>query len=289
MNDHTDPVSNHRPASHETRADDPTLGTPGRRSASRRPPRDGSAETTDTMVLHTREAYRMFTGRRARPDSPEPAVVGGQRFATLTKVLWNLSAQDNPYADWTLIRLEAAMQNLRTEMQTATADAERVIGELERKGLTIAVLGARSPTQVPLAFRSPYGYAMAELVAEFDYYVRIVKTLVYRDQWSDDDGRTAIRAIGRPLRAVFVTPVPWVRALLDSELLPLTRRDFAFEASPKATARVDLAHQRLGELPDAVLAGTQLPRHTRRRTIGEAAGRPPGSGGTRREEGAGLL
>ncbi|MGE4057041.1 MAG: PFL_4669 family integrating conjugative element protein [Vicinamibacterales bacterium] len=256
------------------------------------PAPDASAPTGgagDAMLLHTREAYRMFTGRRARSDSSEPAVVGGQRFATLTKVLWNLSAQDNPYADWMLIRLEAAMQGVRNDIHAETVRAEAIVAELQRKGLTITILGARSPTSVPLAFRSPYGYAMAELITEFDYYVRVVKTLVYRDQWSDTEGRSAIRGVGRPMRAVFVMPTPWVRALLDGELLALSRRDFAFEASPDATARVDLAHRRLGQLPDDVLTGAQRPRHTRRPATASTPHSAPDTAVARRDANSGLL
>jgi hypothetical protein len=35
---------------------------------------------------------------------------------------------------------------------------------------------------VELGFRSPYGYATAEAIVEFDYHVRMVKTLVLKDR-----------------------------------------------------------------------------------------------------------
>ena len=72
---------------------------------------------------------------------------------------------------------------------------------LRRRGLALSVLASRSPVTVELGFRSPYGYATAEAIVEFDYHVRMVKTLVLKDRMSDEAGRAEIRAIGRGLRA----------------------------------------------------------------------------------------
>ena len=57
----------------------------------------------DTMTLHTREAYRIFTGRATEAAGKLPAIPGGRRFAAVLKSIWHLSANDNPYADWILI------------------------------------------------------------------------------------------------------------------------------------------------------------------------------------------
>jgi len=72
----------------------------------------------------------------------------------------------------------------------------------------------------------PYGYATAEVIVEFDYYVRVVKTLVQKDRISDAEGRAAVREIGRALRALFLEPIRWERHLLRDELRPLSRSDF---------------------------------------------------------------
>ena len=40
------------------------------------------------------------------------------------------------------------------------------------------MLASRSPVAVELGFRSPYGYATAEAIVEFDYHVRLVQTLI---------------------------------------------------------------------------------------------------------------
>ena len=52
--------------------------------------------TPDTMSLHTKDAYRIFTGRGADGAGKLPPIPGGRRFAAVLKSIWHLSANDNP-------------------------------------------------------------------------------------------------------------------------------------------------------------------------------------------------
>ena len=62
-------------------------------------------EAPDTMTLHTKEAYRAFRGRQPQADGRGGHIPGGRRFAAVLKSIWNLSGNDNPYADWLLIMM----------------------------------------------------------------------------------------------------------------------------------------------------------------------------------------
>jgi len=228
-------------------------------------------DTPDVMTLHTQDAYRMFTGRAGDPASNAPAIPGGRRFAAVLKSIWCLSANDNPYADWILIRMYQELGAIRTQMAQTFAEREAEIEALRRKGLNLSVLSSRSPATVSLGFRSPYGYATAEAIVEFDYHVRMVKTLVLKDRLSDTDGRAAIRAIGRGLRRLFLEPIRWERNLLREEMLPLGRRDFLPGADEAARQRVRAEVALFGELPRDVFTGAETPRHSQRRTIPTAA------------------
>ncbi len=228
-------------------------------------------ETPDVMTLHTQDAYRMFTGRSADPVNKAPAIPGGRRFAAVLKSIWYLSANDNPYADWILIRVYQALVAIRTQMAQAIAVREAEFEALRRKGLRLSVLGSRSPATVSLGFRSPYGYATAEAIVEFDYHVRMVKTLVLKDRLSDDAGRAAIREVGRGLRRLFLEPIRWERNLLREEMLPLGRRDFLPGADEAARQRIRAAVALFGEVPRDVFTGAEAPRHSQRRTTPTAA------------------
>jgi integrating conjugative element protein (TIGR03761 family) len=220
----------------------------------------------DTMTLHTLEAYRLFTGRPADAASGVVAIPGGQRFAAVLKSLWHLSAHDNPYVDWILIRMYDGLVGARTQLAEAIAVREAELEHLKRRGLAITIMASRAPVKVELTFRSPYGYAMAETIVEFDYHVRMVKTLVLKDRLSDTEGRAAIRAVGRTLRALFLEPIRWERHLLREELRPLSRNDFLPSADTQAGQRVRAAVALFGEVPASVFTGADVPRHTQRRT-----------------------
>ena len=121
----------------------------------------------DTMTLHTRDAYRLFTGRAAEAAGKLPAIPGGRRFAAVLKSIWHLSANDNPYADWILIRMYAGLVAIRGHLGRVIKAREDAIELLRRKGLTLSVMGSRRPKTVELGFRSPYGYATAEAIVEY--------------------------------------------------------------------------------------------------------------------------
>jgi integrating conjugative element protein (TIGR03761 family) len=200
-----------------------------------------------------------------------PAIPGGRRFAAALKVIWYLSAQDNPYADWILIRVYQGLTALRTRMDQVIAAREADFERLRRKGLALSVLASRRPATVALGFRSPYGYATAEAIVEFDYHVRMVKTLVLKDRLSDQAGRAAIREIGRGLRALFLEPIRWERNLLREDMLPLSRRDFLPGADDAARQRTRAAVALFGEVPRKVFTGEEAPRHSQRRIVPTAA------------------
>ena len=221
--------------------------------------------TPDTMSLHTKDAYRIFTGRGADAAGKLPPIPGGRRFAAVLKSIWHLSANDNPYADWILIRMYEGLVAIRAHLSRVITAREEAIEILKRKGLSLAVMGSRSPKTVELGFRSPYGYATAEAIVEFDYYVRMIKTLIHKDRMSDDEGRAAIREVGRELRALFLEPIRWERHLLREELRPLSRSDFLPAADALAQQRVRAVVALFGEVPRKVFTGAQAPRHTRRR------------------------
>ncbi len=228
-------------------------------------------ETPDVMTLHTQDAFRMFTGRAADAQTQTFAIPGGRRFAAVLKSIWYLSANDNPYADWILIRVYQTLVAIRAQMAQAISEREAEFEALRRKGLNLSVLRSRSPATVALGFRSPYGYACAEAIVEFDYHVRMVKTLVLKDRLSDDDGRAAIREIGRGLRALFLEPIRWERRLLREEMLHLSRRDFLPGADEVARQRMHIAVTLFGEVPRAVFTGEDAPRHSQRRITPTAA------------------
>jgi len=220
----------------------------------------------DTLTLHTRDAYWLFAGRGLDEDGVEHPILGGQRASAILNALRHIAIGGNPYADWFLVCFDDQLKALRVGLAQRVGEWEASIEVLKRKGLALNVLGSREPLQVTVAFGSCYGYAIAETVVEFDYYVRIVRTLVLKNRIRPDVGRTAIREISRPLRRIFARSMRWERLLRSPALIDIHRNDFLQTADEAAQKRVRAAAVLVGAIPRSVLDGAMVPSHVARRS-----------------------
>ena len=222
-------------------------------------------EDQDTMQLHTKEAFRLFMGRAKDPNGQFAQIVGGKRVAAALKCLWLLSGADNPYADWALLRHEELMQDITRRLEREVNRLQQKLEAQRNRGLQYSILRSAEPKVLLLGFKSPYGYAISDLVVHFDYYIRTVKTLVRKDQLTDDQGRQSIRELTRAIRAAFIETARFERFLMRPELRDLCRADFVPNASGDAAKRQTDVIQLLGQIPSDVYSGKIQPRHSRRR------------------------
>ncbi len=220
----------------------------------------------DSMTLHTVEAFNLFTGRSADAAAGVTGIPGGRRFAAILKSLGNLSARDNPYADWLLIRLWSSLEEVRSDVLAAARAHEASLEQLVGQGMTLRVLAARQPRVVYLGFRSPYGFGVAESVLEFDRFVRVVKTLALKNRLQDGEDRTEVRAMTRRFRTLFQDAIAQEKRLLGGAIRTVVRADFLPEADEAARKRATDAASVFGAIPIDVLIGRRRPRHGARRS-----------------------
>lgn len=222
-------------------------------------------ESVDIMALHTKEAFRLFMGRSPDVVGKYRTIIGGKRVASALKALWYLSGNDNPYADWSLLRNTQATDTLRAELKKKTDSYLLQLEMLAKRGLTFSVLLSTEPKNVELGFKSPYGYAVAELIIEFDYFVRVVKTMVRKDRFSDAQGHNVIRETVRAIRGSFEELSRFERYLMQEELRALSRADFLPTADENEMKRAAAAKAIYGPVPADIFTGKLTPRHSKRR------------------------
>lgn len=218
----------------------------------------------DSMTLHTRESSRLFIGRARAPGEEGYGQSGGKKVGAALRAIWYLSANDNPYADFALIEAHSAIDTNIKELDAAITRMEESLQRLKQRGLSFSVVRAEPPATVELGFRSPYGYAVVRLISTFDYFARVVKTLVRKDLMSDQEGYTEIFNRTRSCRRVFERVVWFQRYLMREELRPLSRADWLPAADDQGKKRVKAAVELFGELPREVFNGDVMPRHSRR-------------------------
>lgn len=222
-------------------------------------------ESVDQMTVHTLEAYRMFMGRTREPGTDSQPIIGGKRVASALRNLWSLTVDDNPYADWALLRHEQTIKEVAQRLTNEINAATNTIEQQRKRGLSFSVLQSSAPQSLNLGFKSPYGYAIASMITDFDYFVRLQKTLSRKNLASDEEARHSINLITRFIRRVFNETARFDRWLMRPELRGLTRLDFLPNAAPDSVKRMEFATGVFGVVPAEIYSGVLQPRHSRRR------------------------
>ena len=223
-------------------------------------------ESEDKMSLHTKEAFRMFMGRRQDPEKKLPPIIGAKRCASAMKGFWAHSANDNPYADWALLRAVHGLRQFTREIKKLTDQYTGQLRELEAKGLSFSILHSGMPQSVSLEFKSPYGYLMAEFIVDYDYFIRVIKTAVRKGRITDPECNDVIRNMTRRIRGWMEELARFDRFLWRSELSRLSRSDFLPGADAEALKRVEAVTAIFGSVPADIFSGKILPPYTKRRT-----------------------
>jgi integrating conjugative element protein (TIGR03761 family) len=213
-------------------------------------------EGEDSMQLHTREASRLFVGRAVAPGQQGYGQSGGKKVGAALRAIWYLSGNDNPYADFALIEAHTGIHEVRSGLENEIASMESRLDSMRKRGLSYSVVAAVPPAKVELGFKSPYGYAVVELIVTFDFFVRLVKTLVRKDMLSDKDGYATIYSFTHRVRRVFERVIWFQRYLLKDELRTLSRVDWLPTADDDAKKRVAAAVAIFGALPREIFNGT---------------------------------
>ena len=112
-------------------------------------------EEPDTMTLHTKEAFGAFTGRRPEAQGNGVHIGGGKRFAAVLKSIWDLSGNDNPYADWLLITMHGRLTELRLKIERATIAKQKLIDLVKTQGLSFSVMRSRKSQDGGAWFSQP--------------------------------------------------------------------------------------------------------------------------------------
>ena len=220
----------------------------------------------DLMTLHTKEAFRLFMGRVREPGSDVAPIVGGRRVASSLRSLWLLTGNDNPYADWSLLRHEQSMEEVNERLQEEIKAAETLLSSQQQRGLSYSVLKSAQPQSLQLGFRSPYGYSISRLIVDYDYFIRLQKTLGRKTLLSDQQMRRSITEMTRFIRRVFNEVARFSRWLMQPDINALSRLDFITEhASEEGKQRVEFVHEVFGMVPADVFTAKLQPRHSRRR------------------------
>ena len=191
------------------------------------------------LTVQTRQAQRLIRGRNGNAD--KPAIIGLVGFADRLRVIWQAARSDDPYADWWLVKVHEALERVRNLIKTEQAALDAQLEQLT--ALEVAVAESMKPYRIALQFANPYAYRGAQLIAEYDMFVRTLLTANHVGLLSGAAMEGLLNTCARKIRGAFAVPQGYQFLGVDRAVLK------------QGTANASRARQIMGEIPEDVLSG----------------------------------
>ena len=191
------------------------------------------------LTVQTRQAQRLIRGRNGNAD--KPAIIGLVGFADRLRVIWQAARSDDPYADWWLVKVHEALERVRDLVKNEQAVLDAQIEQLT--ALEVAVAESMKPYRIALQFANPYAYRGAQLIAEYDRFVRTLLTAHHVGVLTGAPMEGLLNACARKIRGAFAVPQGYHFLNIDRTALQ------------QGTANASRARQLMGEVPEDVLNG----------------------------------
>ncbi len=219
----------------------------------------GSKKDADTLgalrgqawlTVQTRQAKQLIRGRNGTAD--KPAIIGLVGYADRLRRIWQAARDDDPYADWWLIKVHEALVQARQFLSRYQEELNTKLTQMSAMEVTLAE--SLRPYRIRLQFANPYAYQGAQLIAEYDTLVRTVLTCRHIGQLDDESAEAIIHLCARKIRGTFVVPQGYRFLGIDRKCLQ------------RSSGKDPRASSLMGELPEDVLSGEHraplVPRKT---------------------------
>lgn len=208
------------------------------------------------LTVQTRQAQRLIRGRIGNPD--KPAIIGLVGFADRLRVIWQAARNDDPYADWWLVKVHEALERVRDLLKNEQTALDAQLEQLT--ALEVAVAKSMKPYRIALQFANPYAYRGAQLIAEYDRFVRTLLTAHHVGLLTAAAMEGLLNTCARKIRGAFAVPQGYHFLSVDRAALQ------------QGTANASRARQVMGEVPEDVLNGAhQAPLAPRKVRFPEGA------------------
>ncbi len=205
------------------------------------------------VILHTRQAHRLFYGRRSDNAAGIKPIIGLTRFADQVAHMHNAAVANDPFADWVLCLLDEQFEATNDQLHTRLAHFRGLLEGLDNLQFDLAQ--STKPVTVPLRFYSPVAYQGVILLAKLDQLVRNALTARQVALMTSDDWEASVRQATRAVRNTYFVSMSW-------RSTGVTRDDMA--ANNQVAQRAIAVYQgtSLGmEIPEDILRGDRRSKH----------------------------
>jgi integrating conjugative element protein (TIGR03761 family) len=203
------------------------------------PEKPGALHGEVWLTVQTSLAQKLIHGRDGTPE--KPTIIGLVGFANRMRVIWQGARNDDPYADWWLIKVHEAIQVAEKYIRDRHTNLSTQLNEITAMQVNIAE--SQKPYRVPLRFANPYAYRGAQLIADLDKLVCMAMTARHIGMLSTKACEDRVKGCARKIRAIFVIPHSYRLLKIDRDTVR------------RAIGRSNEARQVMGVVPEDILSG----------------------------------
>ncbi len=193
------------------------------------------------LTVQTRQAQQLIQGRNGSVN--KPMIIGLVGFADRLRIIWQAARDDDPYADWWLIKVDEAIGRAREFITHTQKELDNLLAQMP--AMEVEVAQSLHPYRIRLQFANPYAYHGAQLIAAYDTLVRTALTCRHIGLLDNDAAADVVKLGARKIRGTFVVPQGYRLLGIDRTCLQ------------SSSGQDPRACQLMGELPADVLSGEQ--------------------------------
>lgn len=204
----------------------------------------GALRTDIKLTLHTQYATKLWQGKQVKQgDKMTTRIVSYPFCLSVLNRIHQHSAQDDPYADDYLLKIETKILAARNEISRLNDKIFDLYTDKIPEEIKLSNSFNISPVEIPLMIKSAMGYQLIYLLADFDNFARVVMTGAHIAIMSRLDASALINRTAHLIRSI----LGFIQRYKDAGV---NRQDMK-----NGTALALAAMKRFGELPGDILSG----------------------------------
>ena len=224
------------------------------------------AGDTDTLSLHIVNSFKLWNGGYRNDGKSKKYASMIHAIGAVRKILFFSKDFNNPYADLYLLEIEKKVSEIKNEMKQAVVKTNEMLDEQKKIGLELNIMVSKEPLKIELNFDTPYGHMFVQLLGQFDFMARSLKTLQGKAIISQDEAHKEIFKFVGKIRALIE-----LTHELYSALIPIKNsisRDLLLsELSEDDKELIKVIAESYGKIPYDVLINKKKPNHVHNATI----------------------
>lgn len=214
----------------------------------------GNIVTEKTLTLHTKEALKIFKGRRADPENGVKDIPGLSIYGTMLRHIWGCAVGGDLYAQWWIQKLETNLKNTEADYRKVQEELEalknKVAGQID-----LSKSEATDPVPVNVSYATPYMYLIIYRLIDLDNLIATLITLRH------------IAIINPAQFELYRKNISGSMQTILQGLRRFKQTGVIMDDVKDNNARYQKAVSEYGELPDDIKSGKYVPEHMPKKSV----------------------